>query len=236
MLRLIVWCVCGGCLLTASVSADSPRKPSFKSIFDGKTLKGWRVHPTNATKDWSVVDGTIYGSGSKSRSYLVLDHRPIADFELKLSYRFRGAGNSGISIRAIPDETGKRSFQSYHADFGHVGIGKNVLGAWDFHTPGRSEHRCFRGDRLVIDANDQPMITPIQDPITIDKIHKGGWNDVHIVARGNHFQFFLNGKLASEFTEHLPKNMRLLKGEIQLQLHDPAMVVQFRKVQLRVLD
>ena len=41
-------------------------------------------------------------------------------------------------------------------DLGHVGIGKNVLGAWDFHTPGRKEHACFRGDRLVIDENDRP--------------------------------------------------------------------------------
>ena len=112
-------------------AAESDVEAGFVSIFDGKTLDGWTVMPAKAVKAWQVEKGAIVGNGDKGRSYLVYDKHDIADFELKLSYRFPGKGNSGVSIRAREDETGKRGFQSYHADFGHVGIGRQVLGAWE---------------------------------------------------------------------------------------------------------
>ena len=36
--------------------------------------------------------------------------------------------------------------------------------------------------------------------------------------------------------EHLPKERRLDKGMIQLQLHDPGMIVEFKDLYLKVLD
>ena len=52
-------------------------------------------------------------------------------------------------------------------------------------------------------------------------------NSGHIIARGNHFQFFINGKLSSEFTDGI-KEGRLESGSIGLQLHDKGMVVEFK--------
>ena len=46
---------------------------------------------------------------------------------------------------------------------------------------------------------------------------------------------FINGKLASEFTEHLPKEKRLDEGMIQFQLHDPGMIVHFKDIRLKIL-
>jgi len=205
-------------------------------MFDGETLKGWEPTPAKIAPAWTVQDGMIVGNGDKGRGYLTYTaNKNVADLELKFSYRFPGKGNSGVNIRAIPDKTRRRDFQSYHADLGHLGIGKNVMGAWDFHTPGRREHRCFRGDRLVIAENDQPTITPIKNALTAADIRKGDWNHVHIIVEGNRFQLFINGKLSSEFTEHLPQAKRLQSGMIQLQLHDPGMIVQFRDLQLKVL-
>jgi hypothetical protein len=218
-------------LVTATASAA---EPGFVSMFDGKSLQGWTVMPPKASKAWSAKEGMIVGTGSKPRSYLVFDNHDIADFEMKFSYRFPDKGNSGVSIRARKDETGKRGFQCYHVDLGEVGIGKHVLGAWDFHTPGRKEHRCFRGDSLVIDKNDKPTITPLKGAVTLDDINKGDWNDVHIIVKGNQFKFSINGKPASEFTEHLPKERRLHKGMIQLQLHDPGMVVMFKDLRIKL--
>ena len=55
----------------------------------------------------------IVGDGDKGRSYLQYDgNTEIADFKMKFRYRFpKEHGNSGVNIRAIPDKTGKRSFQ-----------------------------------------------------------------------------------------------------------------------------
>lgn len=217
-------------------SVEGAAKNDFVPMFDGETLKAWEATPAKIAPAWTVQDGMIVGNGDKGRGYLTYTaNKNVADLELKFSYRFPGKGNSGINIRAIPDKTRRRDFQSYHADLGHLGIGKNVMGAWDFHTPGRREHRCFRGDRLVIAENDQPTITPIKNALTAADIRKGDWNHVHILVEGNRFQLFINGKLSSEFTEHLPQAKRLQSGMIQLQLHDPGMIVQFRDLQLKVL-
>ena len=223
-------------LFLGLASVQGAAKDGFVSMFDGKTLKGWEATPVKIAPAWTVQDGMIVGNGDKGRGYLTYTaNKNVADLELKFSYRFPGKGNSGVNIRAIPDKTRRRDFQSYHADLGHLGIGKNVMGAWDFHTPGRREHRCFRGDRLVIAENDQPIITPIKNALTAVDIRKGDWNHVHIIVEGNRFQLFINGKLSSEFTEHLPQAKRLQSGMIQLQLHDPGMIVQFRDLQLKVL-
>lgn len=221
----------------ALYAADNtnPDKGGFVSIFDGKTLKGWEVMPAKTAPAWTVKDGMIVGDGDKGTGYIAYENRELADLELKLSYRFPGKGNSGISIRARKDKTGRRHFQSYHADLGHLGIGKNVLGAWDFHTPGRREHGCFRGDRLVIDEKDKPKKTKIKDAVTAADIKKGEWNDVHIIVKDNNFKFYINAKLASEFTEHLLMDKRLDKGMIQLQLHDPGMIVHFKDIRLKIV-
>lgn len=218
-------------------AADDAADQGFVSMFDGTTLDGWAVTPPSAKSAWTVENGMIVGVGEQGRSYLVYDrNRNVANFEMRLRYRFPGAGNSGVSIRAVVDETEKRGFKSYHADFGHLGIGKNVLGAWDFHTPGRTEHRCFRGDSLVIAEDDTPVIAPINDALTATDIRKGDWNDVRIIAKENHFELYINGKLSSEFTEHLPKQKRLHSGMIQLQLHDPGMIVHFKDLRIRIDD
>ncbi len=218
-------------------AAAEEGQAAFVSMFDGQSLKGWTpmMRKEAAAEAWHVKDGVIVGNGDFGLGYLVYDLREIADFEMKFRYRFPGKGNSGVNVRARKDRTGKRDFQSYHADLGHVGIGKQVLGAWDFHTPGRREHACFRGDRLTIDENDQPTVRPIVGAVQAADIRKGDWNDAHIVVRGNRFQFFINGKPAAEFIEHLPKEKRLDKGMIQLQLHDPGMIVQFKDLWIKVL-
>ena len=214
---------------------DAKAEKGFVSIFDGKTLAGWDAMPASTAGAWTVEDGLLVGNGDKGRGYLTYENHHIADLELKLSYRFPGEGNSGVSIRAVKDETGKREFKSYHADIGHLGIGRQVLGAWDFHTPGRREHACLRGDRLVIDKRDRPTLTKIDGALTAADIKKGDWNTLHIIAKGNNFKFFINEKPAAEFTEHLDPAKRLDRGMIQLQLHDPGMIVQFKDIRLKVL-
>ena len=223
-------------IVFALSNTSAAKEKGFVKIFDGKTLNGWQ--PTKGSENaWHVEDGILVGTGDKGRGYLTyIDNQSIADLEMTFSYRFPGEGNSGVSIRAAVDETRKRDFKSYHADLGHKGIGKNVMGAWDFHTPGRREHRCFRGDNLVILENDEPKITEIKNGLTADDIHANQWNHVHIIARDNNFKLIINGKLSSEFTEYLPNDKRLDRGMIQLQLHDPGMVVEFKDIRLKIIN
>jgi hypothetical protein len=207
----------------------------FVSIFDGRTLDGWHAVPKESASDWTVRDGAIVGHGSADRlAYLVWKDEHLTDFELELRYRLPGKGNTGVEIRSQPDLTGKRPFEGYHADLGHVGIGPHILGAWDFHFANRKEYPCNRGTRLVIDQQGKPHSSTIRGAITAADVRPHRWNDVRIIARGNHFQFFINGKLASEFTDNA-KRGRLDQGAIALQIHDKGMHVEFKDVRLKRL-
>lgn len=221
-------------MLMASPIALAGDKPV--AIFDGKTLNGWTAVPAKTKGDWFVENGAIVGKGSANRlAYLVWKERNLTDFELTFQYRLRTKGNTGVEIRAIPDKSGKRPFEGYHADFGHVGIGKNVLGAWDFHFARRKEYPCPRGTKLVIHADGKTTATRLANALTPSDVKKRDWNRVRIRAKGNHFQFWINGKPASEFTDNA-KSGRLKSGAIGLQLHDKGMRVEFKDIRLRKLD
>ncbi|MCP4511224.1 MAG: DUF1080 domain-containing protein, partial [Fuerstiella sp.] len=112
--------------------------------------------------------------------------------------------------------------------------GDGILGAWDFHFATRKEYPCPRGSRLVIAPNGSFESSRIDQSLTRADVRKGGWNDVHIVAQRNHFQFYVNGKPASEFTDNA-KLGQLNDGAIALQIHDKGMKVEFRDVQLKRL-
>lgn len=206
----------------------------FVSIFDGKSLEGWRSVPNANIADWSVRDGMLVAKGSQDKLvYLVWQDEQLADFELRLDYRMVTEGNSGVEVRGHVDTSGKRPYEGYHADFGHVGIGPQVLGAWDFHFAKREEYDCKRGTRLVIDEDGATHSSQIEGALTTDDLNKHGWNHLHIVARGNHLWFAINGKRASEFTDNKPE--RLKSGLIGLQIHEEGMIVEFRDIQLKKL-
>ena len=227
-------------ILTTVAEARSERQQTgedadgFVSIFDGATLTGWRAVPEESASDWSMRDGVIVGTGSADRlSYLVWQDEQLENFELKLEYRFQTEGNSGVEIRSRVDVTGKRPFEGYHADIGHVGIGPHILGAWDFHFATRREYPCERGTRLRIDTDGEPHYSTINDPVTLDDIHQGDWNVLYVIARDNKCQMYLNGKAASKFTDETAERLR--RGAIGLQIHDKGMQVEFRNILVRRL-
>jgi len=219
----------------SSKNEEQSSSRGFVTIFDGKTLDGWHAVPKDCESDWTVRDGTIVGHGSADRlAYLVWKDEHLTDFELELQYRLPGNGNTGVEIRSQPDLSGKRPFEGYHADLGHVGIGPHILGAWDFHFATRKEYPCNRGTRLIINEDGKTHSSPIPGAITVADIHPHQWNDIRIIARGNHFEFFINGKLASDLTDNA-KSGRLEQGAIGLQIHDKGMQVEFKDIRLKRL-
>ena len=234
MLKM-VWLVVGMGFLCGFSTAEESSE-GFVSLFDGKSLTGWREAPKGKELAWSVKDGVIRGEGKENRQvYLIYSgDEKLADFELKFSYRLMTKGNTGVEMRARVDKTGKRDFEGYHADLGHVGIGDGILGAWDFHfgKGTRKEFPCPRGTSLVIAENEKGHQRKIDKPIQVNEIKKGDWNTCRIVAKGNYFQFYINGKLASEFLDKL-EGKQLRKGFLGLQLHDKGMIVEFKDLFLK---
>ena len=222
-------------LFPSCVGSTTDVDSDFQSIFDGKSLEGWKVTGNGTKRDWSVVGDRLVGRCQGKSSYLLWQEEDLRDFELKLNYRLLTEANTGIELRCRIDVTGKRPFESYHADLGHIGIGPHILGSWDFHFATRKEHQNPRGTRLVINVDGTSHLSYIQDALTLDDINRRpAWNNVHIKAKGNNFRFFINGKLSSEFIDNAESG-RLEQGGIALQLHDKGIHVEFKDIRLRRL-
>ena len=222
--------------LALGACGSSVSESGFEPIFDGRTLAGWRAVPEEDIAAWSVAEDTLLAKGLEDRqSFLVYaEDEALTDFELKFSYRMLTDGNTGVELRARADHSGKRLFEGYHADLGHVGIGAHILGAWDFHFATRTEFPCPRGTRLLIDESGAGHPESIDDPLELADIRERDWNHCLVVAKGNTFQFFVNGKLSSAFTDGIAQG-RLDSGAIALQIHEKGTEIAFRDILLRQL-
>jgi hypothetical protein len=64
---------------------------------------------------------------------------------------------------------------------------------------------------------------------------KEDWNQVHLIAKGNHLQHFTNGVLMAEVVDEDPEKRRL-KGLLGVQVHvGPPMKIEYRRILLKKL-
>jgi hypothetical protein len=75
------------------VNAES----ASRSLFDGKTLKGWK-QITGDPKKWAVENGSLVMLG-EGGGWLGTD-REYADFQLDLDFKLSPGSNSGVYLRA----------------------------------------------------------------------------------------------------------------------------------------
>ncbi len=230
MRTLVLWTLVGLLAPGAVLAADG-----FETIFEGKTLKGWNVIPKEKKNHWSVRGGLLIGKTDGKGSDLIFHDKNLGDYELKLGYRFRTKGNSGIHIRGLLGISKTHKVSGYHADFGHVGIGPEVLGSWDFHGYPRGSYLVKRGHRVVIAADGKKTVTRLEKGLEARHVRRRGWNDVHVVVKGFRMFFKINGRVASEVVDN-EKAKRIPRGIIGLQLHGgPPMEIEFRDIRLKRL-
>lgn len=74
------------------VMAEQPDSEGWISLFDGKTLEGWKA--SERPENWTVVDGAIQGQGA--RSHLFYMGRDFKNFDFKADVKTRKGTNSGI--------------------------------------------------------------------------------------------------------------------------------------------
>lgn len=186
-----------------------------ESLFDGKTLTGWKtVDPADAAL-WSVKDSVIRsGDGVKkipANTYLYT-LKEYGDFEFRCLFRLSGDPstgmiNSGIQYRSLV-EGGK--MVGYQADIGN--------GYWgDLYD----EHRR---EKLV--SGDLRILKRI--------LKEDGWNSYIIRCKGNHHELYINGVKTCDYTEQDSKIPA--KGVIAVQIHAGGVAqVEFRDLTISEL-
>jgi hypothetical protein len=79
-------------------SAVTPRWGQPVTLFDGKSLEGWRARDPGKKMGWAVVDGELAVVDPKDNSDLV-NEAAFRDFKLHLEFNVEPHGNSGVYLR-----------------------------------------------------------------------------------------------------------------------------------------
>ncbi len=211
-------------------------EPGFESIFNGKTLDGWKAADMSF---WSVQEGAITAVISaehptERNHYLVYQGGKLGDFELKLRHRIQSPSsvNGGFQFRSeIFDGKITDDCRGYQMD-------NNTATPWlvrlyDEH--GR-ETLAWRGERSVFDAAGQKTTTPIEGAAGDARFALEDWHEYHLVCRGSSITLDVNGRRVAEVVDDDPQQ-RDLAGILALQLHSgPPMTVQFKDIRLKRLN
>ncbi|MEZ6134745.1 MAG: DUF1080 domain-containing protein [Pirellulaceae bacterium] len=239
---------CGLTLLFAitavqnATAQQAPAEPEgMQKLFNGKDLSGWDGDP----RLWSVKDGVIHGETTaeekaNGNTFLIWDGQ-TKDFELRLSFRCNASNNSGIQYRSkhITDDKVKNKWvvRGYQHEIRNENAFPNVSGFIYGEGLGRGRI-CLAGEKAVIE-DDQKTKKVVETLITDEEYKKlfklDDWNDVIIVAKDNHIQHYMNGRLVLDFTDH-PK-LALLDGILALQLHaGNPMWAEFKDIRIKHFD
>src|SRR5262245_23821918 len=79
-------------------AADDP--PGYRPLFDGQSLAEWEGAGQPAERCWKVEEGTIVCTGEKGP--WLRSREQFDDFNLRLEYKLKPGGNSGVYIR-VPE-------------------------------------------------------------------------------------------------------------------------------------
>lgn len=218
-------------MVSLSLISGAAQAAEPVSMFDGKSLEGWR----GRADLWSVVDGAIVGRTTaedpiKKNTFLIWDGDTPGDFELRLSYWIE-AGNSGIQYRSQVADQAEFIVGGYQAD---IEAANNYTGI-NYEERGRGI-LAQRGQRVTIAEDGSKQVEAFGKADEIAKaFHTDGWNEYRVVAKGNTLQHYINDTLTCEVIDGQSEKAAA-KGVIALQLHvGPPMLVRFKNITIEAL-
>ncbi|MBX3740569.1 MAG: DUF1080 domain-containing protein [Akkermansiaceae bacterium] len=190
------------------------------SIFDGKTLDGWKQN--NGTAKYEVVDGTIVGTTAEgSPNSFLSTEKHYGDFELEFEVKVDDKLNSGVMLRSQTKD-GKPD--------GRVN-GPQV----EIEASGEkgAEAGYIYGEAIG------GWMTPKEKLVPHKKFKDGEWNHYKIIAKGPRIQVWINGEAVEDLTDEKVFASHP-KGFISLQVHGikkgtGPYKVAFRKITIKEL-
>ena len=195
-----------------SFCSDNDTMKGWVSIFDGKSLDGWKVGTNPQT--FRVEDGMIVVNGNVAHLYYdgsVQQHN-FKNFELKIDVKTMPGSNSGIYFHTIYQESSwpKKGYE--------VQVNNS-------HT----DWRRTAGLYAIQDVKEAPA-------------KDEEWFAMHIKVKGKRITVKVNDKLITDYTEPNDVKRdagmagRLLSsGTIALQGHDPKSTVFYKNIMVKLL-
>ena len=156
-----------GCL-----AADKPGKDGWISIFDGKTLNGWKAGDN--PESWSVKNGVITGDGE--RSHLFYMEQVCENCEFEADVKLNHGGNSGMYFRAAFGPDWPKGYEAQvnntHSDWKRTGSLYNFANVKEQLVPDDTwwnQHIIAQGNHIIILVNDKKVVDYVDEKNTYMK-------------------------------------------------------------------
>jgi hypothetical protein len=197
-----------------SLAQDSTKtadETGFVSLFDGKSMNGWKVNENQTS--WAVKDGMLVCQGERSHIFYVGDDKPFKNFHFKAEVMTEPNSNAGIYFHTKYQESGwpKYGFEcqvnlSYKSDPRKT---SSLYAVKDVLEPAAKDNEWYLQEIIVVGKK-----------ITL-KVN--GKTQVEYIEPDDQ-------KAGSDFTRKLDE------GTFALQAHDPGSKVYFRNIRVKRLD
>jgi len=193
-------------------SAKNKKSTGWESLFDGKSLDGWKVG-ANA-QSFSVEDGMIKVNGNVAHLFYdgpVSAHN-FTNFEFKADVMTTPGSNSGIYFHTAYQESSWPR-KGYEAQVNNS------------HTDWRRTGSLYA----------------VQD-IRETYVKDNEWYTEKIIVKGKHISIFINDKQVIDYTEPSDlkrekgmEDRKLSSGTFALQGHDPKSTVYYKNIMVKAL-
>jgi hypothetical protein len=227
-----------------------------QSLFNGKDLSGWEgLAGFWSVEDGAITGKTTADHQPPANTFLVWKGGDVSDFELRCLVKLTPGdekhwANSGVQFRSQLMDPATFVVGGYQGDiatdqhYGHLyeerlrgsigPLGEKVVlkdpdaaaaQADSAAKAGKKGGKAAKTPKVKID-----VVGSLGKP---DEVLAGlkptDWTDYRIIAKGNHIQLFVNGKLTSDVVDQ--SSVGAKSGILALQLHrGPAMTVQFKDI------
>lgn len=196
----------GGVLLCLFATSAVFAEEGLKSVFDGKSLDGWKALPEKDTDGhWTVQDGVIIAENVNKKGSNLWTDKEYTDYEIELEYQTSSDYyDTGVMLRG----------NGHQVQLGISGSLKKDMSA------------------CVYAPKDKRGSYPGVSEKGTESLKLGEWNHLRIILTGKRIQTFHNGVPCVDYTGVAISD----KGPIGLQLHGGHhMKIQFRNIKLKEL-
>ncbi len=194
------------------VGVAQAEEPDFVSLFDGKSIDGWKVSEENP-ESWKVEDGMLVCDGPRAHLFYVGELQPLEDFHFKAEVMTTPGSNSGIYFHTEYQASGwpTKGYEcQVNITHGDPKKTSSLYSVVDVDDPGVKDNEWYtqeiivQGRRIVLKVDGQTLVDYTEPEDQLES------NDG--------FQ------------------RRLEKGTFALQAHDPDSKVYFRNLRVKKLD
>lgn len=187
------------------ISAAEKDGDGWVTIFDGKSLNGWKVN--ESPESWKLADGALIANGKRSHYFYVGDAKPFVNFEFKAEVMTKPGSNGGIFFHTSFQDEGwpKQGYESQvnitqkdPQKTGGLYNTAKVLEAPAKDDEWWTQHIIVKGKHVVVKINDKTVVDYMEP-------------------------------------ENKEGSVKLSAGTFALQAHDPGSTVLYRNIRVKRL-